>query len=67
MLDDNMLYSDKDVIPFPEKGDRLFTSESKSHYNAQLNYDRYSDDTLYRYVEGYKEYNVPRILDRPIR
>lgn len=55
MLDDNTLCPDENVNPFPEKGDQLFTSESKSHYNAQLNYDRYSDDTLFRYVIGYKE------------
>jgi hypothetical protein len=55
MPDDNTLYSDEDVIPFPEKGDRLFTSGRYSLYNAQINYDRYSDDTLFRYVLGYKE------------
>jgi len=54
MPDENTLYSDEDVIPFPEMGDRLFTTESKSHYNAQISY-RFSDDTLYRYVLGYKE------------
>ena len=55
MLEDNTLYSDEDVIPFPEIGDRLFTSERYSHYNAQINYDRYGDDALFRYVLGYKE------------
>src|SRR2546421_3617637 len=55
MLDDNTLYSDEDIIPFPEKGDRLFTSERYSHHNAQINYDRNSDDPLFRYVLGYKE------------
>jgi hypothetical protein len=55
VLDDNTLYSDEDVIPFPEMGDQLFTSERYSHHNAQINYDRYSDDTLFRYVLGYKE------------
>lgn len=55
MLNDDSLFSDEDVIPFPEKGDRLFTSEKYSHYNAQLNYDRLNDDTLFRYVSGYKE------------
>jgi len=55
MLNDDSLFSDEDVIPFPEKGDRLFTSEKYSHYNAQLNYDKLNDDTLFRYVSGYKE------------
>lgn len=55
MLNDDTLFSDQDVIPFPERGDQLFTLEKYSHYNAQLNYDRYSDDTLSRYVSGYKE------------
>ena len=55
MPNDDTLYSDEDVIPFPEKGDRLFTSEKYSHYNAQISYDKYNDDTLYRYVSGYKE------------
>jgi hypothetical protein len=54
MPDDNTLYSDEDVIPFPEMGDRLFTSERHSRYNAQINY-RFNEDTLYRYVQGYKE------------
>lgn len=54
MPDDNGLYSNESVIPFPEMGDRLFTWESKSHYNAQLNH-RFNEDTLYRYVQGYKE------------
>jgi hypothetical protein len=54
MLDDNTLYSDEDVIPFPERGDRLFTSERYSHHNAQINYS-YNDDVLYKYVSGYKE------------
>lgn len=55
MPDDNTLFSDEDVIPFPEVGEQLFTAEQYSHYNAQINYDRYSDDTLFRYVAGYKE------------
>src|SRR5437016_13441130 len=54
MPDDTTLYSDEDVIPFPEMGDRLFTTESRSHYNAQIHY-KFSEDTLYRYVQGYKE------------
>src|SRR2546423_15379060 len=55
MPNDDTLYSDEDVIPFPEEGDRLFTSEKYSHYNAQISYDRYNDDALFRYVSGYKE------------
>lgn len=55
MLNDDILFSDHDVIPFPEMGDRLFTSEKYSHYNAQISYDRYNDDALFRYVSGYKE------------
>jgi hypothetical protein len=55
MVEDNTLYSDEEDIPFPEMGDQLFTSERYSHHNAQINYDRYSDDTLFKYVLGYKE------------
>ena len=55
MLNDDTLFSDHDVIPFPENRDRLFASEKYSRYNAQIHYDRYDDDTLYRYVSGYKE------------
>lgn len=54
MSDDDTLYSDEDVIPFPEIGDQLFTAEKYSRYNAQIAYG-YSDDNLYRYVIGYKE------------
>src|SRR5690348_9222326 len=54
MLDDNTLFNDEDVIPFPEVGDQLFTSERYSHYNAQINFT-YNDDALYIYVLGYKE------------
>lgn len=54
MSDDDALYNDEDVVPFPEIGDQLFTTESYSHYNAQISYG-HSDDTLYRYVAGYKE------------
>jgi hypothetical protein len=52
--DENSLYSDEDVIPFPEIGDQLFITKEYSHYNAQINYTQ-SDDALYRYVLGYKE------------
>jgi len=54
MLEDNMLYSDEDIIPFPEMGDRLFTAERNSRHNAQIDFS-FNEDTLYRYVEGYKE------------
>jgi hypothetical protein len=54
-MPDDSLYTDEDVIPFPEQGDRLFTSEKYSPFNAQISYDRYNDDTLYRYTLGYKE------------
>jgi hypothetical protein len=54
MSNDNTLYSDGDIIPFPEIGDRLFTTVNNSHFNAQINY-RFNDDALYRYVVGYKE------------
>jgi len=55
MPNDDTLYSNEDVIPFSEKGDRLFTSEKYSHYNAQISYPNYNDDALFRYVSGYKE------------
>jgi hypothetical protein len=51
---EDTLYSDEDVIPFPGIEDRLFTTERYSQYNAQVNYID-SDDALYRYVLGYKE------------
>jgi hypothetical protein len=52
--DKDMLSNDEDVIPFPEIGDQLFTTESYLRYNAQITYTQ-SDDSLYRYVSGYKE------------
>jgi hypothetical protein len=52
--DEDTLYNDEDVIPFPETGDQLFTTERYSRYNAQITY-ALSDDSLYRYVSGYKE------------
>ncbi len=54
MSEDNTLYSDEDIIPFPEMGDRLFTAERNSRHNAQIDFS-FNGDTLYRYVEGYKE------------
>lgn len=54
MSEEDILYSDEDIIPFPEIGDRLFTTKRDSHYNAQITYG-YSDDSLYKYVLGYKE------------
>lgn len=54
MSDDNTLYSDDEIIPFPEIGDRLFVTEQNSHHNAQVNYI-HSWDTFNRYVLGYKE------------
>ena len=53
MPDDNTLYSDEDEIPFPQKGDHLFTTQHYSLHNAQIHYN--NDDSLYRYVLGYKE------------
>jgi hypothetical protein len=55
MLNNDSLFSDEEIIPFPEEGERLFTSEKYSHYNAQIGYDRHNDDALFRYVSGYKE------------
>jgi hypothetical protein len=54
MSEEDTLYSDEDIIPFPEIGDRLFTTKGYSRYNAQITYG-YSDDSLYKYVLGYKE------------
>ncbi len=54
MSEEDILYSDEDAIPFPEIGDRLFTTKRYSRYNAQITYG-YSDDSLYKYVLGYKE------------
>lgn len=54
MSEEDALYSDEDMIPFPETGDRLFTTKEYSHYNAQITYG-YSNDSLYKYVLGYKE------------
>ena len=54
MPDEDTLYSDEDVIPFPEMEDRLFTTERYSRYNAQVTY-ALSDDSFYTYVSGYKE------------
>jgi hypothetical protein len=54
MAEEDALYNNEDIVPFPEIGDRLFTTERYSHYNAQITYG-FSDDRLYRYVSGYKE------------
>ena len=54
MAEEDMLYNEEDIIPFPEMGDQLFTTEKYSRYNAQITYG-YTDDSLYRYVSGYKE------------